>query len=362
MRYVDCNIDACIERNKDKKVIFFGAGMNLSFAEASKLSAFRGLTPYIIDNGNRTSITLFDEEIPVFHPEKLKEEKECAVIITTSKYMAEMFEQLDGLDLNDGVEVYIFPFMLLKEKTVLSDNQRQIIFNDKERQIPKIIHSFWFSGSPKPEAYQKCIDTWKEKCPDYEIKEWNLTNYDGNKHPFFEKAISLNAWAYATDFARLDVMSRYGGIYMDMDVELVKSLDKLLSHSGVFPFCSDGVIELAMFMSKPGNPLVKSLFDIYDKLEIPETKEGFNKYYQPFVVMQRMMEFGVSMDNSFQDIEGNIFLPKQICMPLDYCIYELNVDDDTVAIHRANAGWHEADYTKRRVGANKALKEKLEAR
>ena len=360
MRYIDGDIDNCIWNNKNRRVIFFGAGQNLRFAEASKLSAFREQTPYIIDNGKLVSVDLWGKQIPVFQPDKLKEENECSVIITTSKYITEMYHQLEELNLGDNVYLYIFPFMLLKENHPLTDEQKNQIFRSDGHQIPKIIHSFWFSGSKKPDEYQKCINTWKEFCPDYEIREWNLGNYDGSRHSFFRKAIEVKAWAYATDYARLDVVSRYGGIYMDMDVELVKPLDKLLSHNGVFPFCSDGVIELAMFMSKPDNPLVKSLFDIYDHLEIPDIKEGFNKFYQPFLIMEKLINFGVSMDNSFQHIDGNVFLPKQICMPLDYCLYELNSDEDTIAIHRANAGWHEADYTKRRVGANKELKNKLE--
>ena len=361
MLYINCNIETCLKRNKARRVIFFGAGQNMFFAENSRLSLLNENVPYIVDNGKTSSARLWNRDVPIYSPDKLLEESECSVIITSAKYMSEMYAQLESLSLGDSIELYVFPFMLLEEKHPLTGIQREQIFNKgRSEVIPRIIHSFWFSGSEKPIEYQRCIDTWKKYCPGYDIREWNLNNYDGNDHPFFKRAIDVKAWAYATDYARLDVMSRFGGIYMDMDVELIKPLDLLLSHEGVFPFCSDGVIELAMFMATPGNPLVKNLFKIYEELEIPETREGFNKYYQPLVVMQRLVEYGVLMDDSFQEIEGNLFLPKQICMPLDYCLYELNADDDTVAIHRANAGWHEADYTKRRVGANKAVKNKLE--
>ena len=146
---------------------------------------------------------------------------------------------------------------------------------------------------------------------------------------------------------------------MDMDVELVRPLDSLLSYDGAFPFCSDSVIELAMFMAKQDHPLIKKLASLYDISDIPDTKEGFNSFYQPFYVMDALIDYGVVMDGSYQKVNDDLFLPRQICMPLDYCLYELHTDQDTIAIHRANAGWHEADYTKRRISSNRELMERI---
>ena len=46
--------------------------------------------------------------------------------------------------------------------------------------IPKVIHYCWFGGAPLPELAKKCIASWKKHCPDYEIKQWNETNFDVN--------------------------------------------------------------------------------------------------------------------------------------------------------------------------------------
>lgn len=37
--------------------------------------------------------------------------------------------------------------------------------------IPKIIHYCWFGKNPKNNLINKCIESWKKYCPDYEIKE-----------------------------------------------------------------------------------------------------------------------------------------------------------------------------------------------
>ena len=79
--------------------------------------------------------------------------------------------------------------------------------------IPKKIHYFWIGGNPKPESVIYCMDSWKKHCPDYQIIEWNEENYDINAAPLFvRQAIEKQKWAFATDYIRLDVVYRFGGI------------------------------------------------------------------------------------------------------------------------------------------------------
>ena len=54
--------------------------------------------------------------------------------------------------------------------------------------IPKKIHYFWIGGNPKPESVIYCIESWKKYCPDYEIIEWNETNYDFTKNEYMRQA------------------------------------------------------------------------------------------------------------------------------------------------------------------------------
>jgi len=100
--------------------------------------------------------------------------------------------------------------------------------------IPKTIHYCWFGGSPKPEIIEKCIASWRKFCPDYEIIEWNESNYDVNKCDFIREAYDEKAWAFVSDYARIDLIAQHGGIYMDTDVELFGSLDNFLSFDGFF--------------------------------------------------------------------------------------------------------------------------------
>ena len=97
--------------------------------------------------------------------------------------------------------------------------------------IPKVIHYCWFGGKPLPKDVLDCIASWKKYCPEYEIRQWNETNFDLDCHPFVRSAYNAKAWAFVSDYARLKIVFDNGGIYFDTDVELLKNIDFLLSNA-----------------------------------------------------------------------------------------------------------------------------------
>ena len=91
--------------------------------------------------------------------------------------------------------------------------------------IPKKIHYCWFGKGQKPKLAEKCIESWKKYCPDYEIIEWNEDNFNLDTNGYTRYCYSNKKWAYLSDFVRLCVVEEYGGIYFDTDVELLKKPD-----------------------------------------------------------------------------------------------------------------------------------------
>ena len=75
----------------------------------------------------------------------------------------------------------------------------------------------------------KCIASWKKFLPDYEIKEWNESNFDVNMIPYVKEAYQVKKYAFVSDFARFYILYKYGGLYFDTDVEIVKPLDFIIS-------------------------------------------------------------------------------------------------------------------------------------
>ena len=111
--------------------------------------------------------------------------------------------------------------------------------------IPKKIHYCWFGGNPLPPLAVKCIESWKKYLPDYEIKEWNESNFDLNYNDYVREAYEAKKWAFITDVVRLYAMVTEGGIYMDTDVEVLKPLDELLQYDAVSGFESSSRIRQA---------------------------------------------------------------------------------------------------------------------
>lgn len=132
--------------------------------------------------------------------------------------------------------------------------------------IPKIIHYCWFGGQPKPEMVLKCIESWKKYCPDWEIIEWNESNFDVSSHPYMKEAYERKMWAFVSDVARLLLVYNYGGIYLDTDVELHESLNELLIERAFFAFESDVYINTGVgFGCEKGHKSVETMLHYYDK-------------------------------------------------------------------------------------------------
>ena len=116
--------------------------------------------------------------------------------------------------------------------------------------IPKIIHYCWFGGGPINPESRKCIESWKKYCPDYKIIEWNEQNFEISQNRYAQQAYEAKKYAFVSDYVRLAVLYRYGGIYLDTDVELVRPLDELLEHKG-FLFRSSLEAQCAMLALRP---------------------------------------------------------------------------------------------------------------
>jgi mannosyltransferase OCH1-like enzyme len=97
--------------------------------------------------------------------------------------------------------------------------------------IPKKIHYCWLSGDRMPVHAVKCINSWKNKMPEYQLVLWDKNKFDITSVPFVKEACRLKKWTSAAYFIRLYALYSEGGIYMDTDVYAVKSFDDFLSAS-----------------------------------------------------------------------------------------------------------------------------------
>ncbi len=130
--------------------------------------------------------------------------------------------------------------------------------------IPKIIHWCWLSGDPYPPKIQACLDTWKKVLPDYEIILWDTNRFDVNSTPWTKQAFEVKKYPFVADYIRLYAIYNYGGIYLDSDVEVIKSFDEFLDlpyFAGIE--ANPGSVELAAFGAEKGTEWIKLMLDYY---------------------------------------------------------------------------------------------------
>ena len=206
--------------------------------------------------------------------------------------------------------------------------------------IPKVIDYCWFGNGKIPEKDQKCIDSWKKFCPDYEIVQWNENNYDINKNAYMKEAYEAKKWGFVPDFARLDIIYNNGGIYLDTDVELVKSLDEVLDNQAYFGFEEGEFVNPGSgFGAEPYHPGIKKLMEIYQNKHFKKEDGTFDTTPSPVLHRDRLKDLGAIMNDKKQEVEGITIYPTEYFCPFRYYTGLLKTTDKTISIHRYNMSW-----------------------
>ena len=210
--------------------------------------------------------------------------------------------------------------------------------------IPKIIHYCWFGGAKKPEFAERCIASWKKFCPDYEIIEWNESNYDLSANLYIQQAYAEKRWAFVTDYVRLDVVYRHGGIYLDTDVEIIRSLDPLLVHKAFCGLENVSGHELSIstglgFGSEAGHEIIKAWRDMYDKLSFINQDGTVDLLTTPARTTSYLATLGFRQENCIQIIRDMVIYPTEYFSPMQYGTDVPHITDKTYSIHHYADSW-----------------------
>ena len=207
-------------------------------------------------------------------------------------------------------------------------------------KIPKIIHYCWFGRGEKPEIVKKCINSWKDKLKDYEIKEWNEDSFDINTNEFIRQAYQAKKYAFVSDYVRVYALYNYGGIYLDTDVEVFQSFDKYLNNDSFWGFEAGNFIATSTIGAAKGNKLIKRFLDSYERKSFINNDGSFNVTTNVKMVSNIFEELGVELNGKYQEINGiGVVYPIEIFSPYDYRYYEDMRNSDTVCIHKYYKSW-----------------------
>lgn len=205
--------------------------------------------------------------------------------------------------------------------------------------IPKKIHYCWFGGNPLPESAKRCIDSWKKFCPDYEIIEWNESNFDVNCCAYVREAYQAKKWAFVSDVARLHALVTQGGIYMDTDVEVIRPLDNLLQYEAFAGFERENAIATCSLACQAEHPAFREMLRMYNSLHFLR-KDGTNDQTTNVArITGYCIQHGLKLNGTQQTIAGLTIFTSDYFSPFDYDTGKMHQSNNTYSIHWFDATW-----------------------
>lgn len=186
--------------------------------------------------------------------------------------------------------------------------------------IPHKIHYCWFGGNPKPALVQQCIASWRKHFKGFEIIEWNEDNFDIATHPFAAYMYQAKKWAFLSDYVRMYVVNKFGGVYLDSDCEAQDNLEPFLYHrafTGFERFFYTISPFTAIFGAEASHPWVAACLNYYDTVDLTKNREILFKTNTVIVTEIIKKRYKVSPKDKLQVLdEGMVIYPSYtLCTP-----------------------------------------------
>ncbi|WP_423409241.1 glycosyltransferase family 32 protein [Heyndrickxia sp. MSNUG] len=210
----------------------------------------------------------------------------------------------------------------------------------RKQKIPKIIHYCWFGRGEKPEIVQRCMSSWKKHLHDYQFVEWNEDTFDINANDYVKEAYESGKYAFVSDYARVYGLYRYGGIYLDTDVEVFKSFNDLLHHESFWGFEQENYIATSTIGAAKGNPIIEIFLDSYRGKKFIKKDGSYDDLTNVAIVTKLLSSQGLIMNGEYQELAGlAAFYPQTYFSPYDYINCRKFISDNTYAMHHFYKSW-----------------------
>lgn len=223
--------------------------------------------------------------------------------------------------------------------------------------IPKIIHYCWFGRGPLPELAQKCIASWKKYLPDYEIKEWNEDNFDVNIIPYTAEAYQAKKYAFVSDYARFWILYKYGGIYFDTDVEVIRPINDIVERGNFMGFETDPKLQLKEDASEasvnpglgmgvaPGLGLIKKMLDFYEGKHFKFIPDGIGQLTIVHIATEVLNQAGLKKQPCIQLVNDVWIYPTEYFCPINLKTGRIHIEANTRTIHHYAGTWQDKHFS-----------------
>lgn len=212
--------------------------------------------------------------------------------------------------------------------------------------IPKKIHYIWLGGKPLPPLAKKCLSSWRNFMPDYEIVRWDESNLDLDFCDYAREAYKAKKWAFASDYARFKILYEQGGIYLDTDVEVIRSLEPILDQGPYMGFevdCSEenkGTVASGLGLAaNPGLGLYKDILDSYEHDHFLKDDGSYDLTTVVERVTGILRERGLRDVPGIQEVAGVRIYPSEYFCPKDPINSCLTLTENSYSIHHYDGSW-----------------------
>ena len=208
----------------------------------------------------------------------------CSNSIIEPSIAIKQFEEIvdtpaasNGVNDNDSE----FPDFIKETSTA---NMRLLYPADPCAEIPKIIHLLYFGETEFYNFHHRCILSMLVYMPEYEVRIYNAREPPAeNKYwrdikahprvrihtidpPLYFDGFELKHFQYKADVARLEVLYEHGGVYLDIDMLIVRPFHEIFASGHSFYISEEregsggrgsGALINAFLASKPKNEFIK---------------------------------------------------------------------------------------------------------
>ncbi len=186
---------------------------------------------------------------------------------------------------------------------------------------------------------QRCMDSWGRAMPDYEIKCWDLSNSPLDNE-YARVACARELWSPLSNYVRLHALYSEGGIYLDTDVETLKSFTPLLNDRCFLGFQQvpeqGDWTNTAVLAAEPAHDFIKECMERH--LSVFESTGRFER--SPLNTTRVLRAWGLRR-YGFQTIHGVTIYPVEYFYPYSWLekYSASRITDHTYCVHYWVNGW-----------------------
>lgn len=186
------------------------------------------------------------------------------------------------------------------------------------------------------------MKSWRKFLPDFQIMRWDENSFDVDSTPFTKEAYAAGKYAFVADYVRLYALNRFGGIYLDTDVQLIKPLYDLLECEAFGGFETDNIIQTGIIGSIANGTFVKNMFEYYECKHFLKNDGEYDQTPNSAIFAHLLSRQGggnTPLENKRMSLSCIELYPSEYFCPIDQVTWKITTTQNTYCIHYLSGSW-----------------------